>query len=418
MTGAGLQGILIPVRGQIEGFTSFQLGWMGTGYAIGFTIGCILVPHLVRRAGHVRTFSTMTALLSVAMLLSAIFVDAYVWLMLRVLAGFCFSGCYMVAESWLNEKVSNDQRGSMFSIYAIASLVAMGTGQYLLVIAEPTTDTLFMVAAILYALAVVPTAVSKASSPAPLTTVNLDIKGLIKNSPTAVVGAFTSGILSSAWTNFGPVFGQQVGMSSALIATLLAASLVGSVIFQYPIGKLSDIIDRRLVMVLAGAIGIAAGTLTTTLTKIGDFNTIFFLAVMLYGGVIFSIYSLAVALANDHAEADDFVKISSGLLLIFGFGTMTGPLMTALLMDLLGPTGVFTTTTVAHISIAAFALYRTFVRAQVDADQRQDFHPVSLARTTTQEAYSLDPRSSAEAYTLTEDDDLPPMPPPVVVEPR
>lgn len=416
MLGGGLQGILIPVRGQIEGFTSFQLGWIGTGWAVGFTIGCILVPHLVRRAGHVRTFSTLTALLSVSVLMNALFVDANAWIALRALAGFCFSGCYMVAESWLNERVSNEQRGSLFSIYAITTMVAMAAGQYLLVVAEPTRDTLFMVGAILYALAVVPTAVSKAQSPAPLTSVNLDIPGLFRNSPAAAVGAFLSGVISSAWTNFGPVFGQQSGMSSALIATLLGAALFGSVLFQYPLGKLSDMIDRRYVMVIAGIIGVAAGSMMTGLSQSNNFNTLFFLAVVLYGGVIYSIYSLAVAHANDHADSSDFVKVSSGLLLVYGFGTAVGPLFTAQLMDMVGPSGVFTTTTIAHTAFAGYALYRTFRRDRATEDERSDFRTIGLARTNTPESYALDPRSDPEAYLLEEEEELPPMPPPVKVE--
>ena len=416
MLGGGLQGILIPVRGQIEGFTSFQLGWIGTGWAIGFTIGCIVVPHLVRRAGHVRTFSTLTALLSVSVLMNAIFVEANMWIVLRALAGFCFSGCYMVAESWLNERVSNEQRGSLFSIYAITTMVAMAAGQYLLVIAEPTRSTLFMVGAILYALAVVPTAVSKAQSPAPLTAVSIDIPGLFRNSPAAAVGAFLSGIISAAWTNFGPVFGQEVGMSSALIATLLAAALLGSVIFQYPLGKLSDMIDRRYVMVIAGIIGVGAGSMMTVLAQSNSFSPLFFAAVVLYGGVIYSIYSLAVAHANDFADSSDFVKVSSGLLLVYGFGTMVGPLFTAQMMDMIGPSGVFTTTTIAHTLFAAYALYRTFRRSQVDEEERTDFRTLGLARTNTPESYVLDPRSSPDPFVLEEEDELPPMPPPVKVE--
>jgi len=416
MLGGGLQGILIPVRGQIEGFSSFQLGWIGTGWAVGFTIGCIAVPHLVRRAGHVRTFSTLTALLSVSVLMNAMFVEANMWIALRALSGFCFSGCYMVAESWLNGKVSNEQRGSLFSIYAITTMVAMAGGQYLLVIAEPTRDTLFMVGAILYALAVVPTAISKAQSPAPLTSVKLDIPELIRNSPAAAVGAFLSGVISSAWTIFGPVFGQQVGMSSTLIATLLAAALLGSILFQYPLGKLSDMIDRRYVMVIAGIIGIAAGSMMTGLSQTNSFNGLFFLAVILYGGVIFSIYSLAVAHANDYAASTDFVKISSGLLLVYGFGTMIGPLFTAQLMDMVGPSGVFTTTTIAHAIFAAYSLYRTFRRSQVVQEERTDFHTMGLARANTPESYALDPRSFPEATGGEEDGELPPMPPPVKVE--
>ncbi len=416
MLGGGLQGIVIPVRGQIEGFTPFQLGWIGTGWAIGFTLGCIAVPHLVRRVGHVRTFSTLTALLSVSMLANGLFVEANFWILLRALSGFCFAGCYMVAESWLNERVSNEIRGSMFSVYAIVTMVAMAGGQFLLVIAEPTRETLFMIGAILYALAVVPTAVSKAQSPAPLTTVNLDVIGLFRTSPAAAVAAFLTGIITAAWTNFGPVFGQQVGLSSAAIATMLAAAMLGSVLFQYPLGRLSDMIDRRYVMAIAGCIGIMTGTTMTVMSSSGEYSTTFYIAVVAYGGVIYSIYSLAVAHANDFAEANDFVKISSGLLILYGFGNMAGPLFTAQLMENLGPSGVFTATTIAHAAFAGYAIYRSFRRERAEEEDRTDFQTVALARTTTQESYALDPRSNADAMGEGEADEMPPMPPPVIMD--
>lgn len=415
MLGGGLQGILIPVRGDLEGFTAFQLGWIGTGWAVGFTIGCILVPLLVRRAGHVRTFSTLTALLSVSVLLNGLIVEAYTWIVLRALAGFCFAGCYMVAESWLNEQVPNDQRGQMFSIYAMTTMVAMAGGQYILVTASAQSQTLFMVGAILYALAVVPTAVSRAQSPAPLTSVSLDITGLFRNSPAAAVGAFFAGIISAAWTNFGPVFGQQSGMSSAMIATLLALAMLGSTLFQYPLGRLSDLIDRRYVMVMAGAIGAVAGTMMTYMATNSTFGVAFYAAVVIYGGVIYSIYSLAVAHGNDHAEANDFVKISSSLLLVYGFGTMVGPLMAAQIMDMVGPAGVFTTTTIAHVAFGGYALYRTFRKERVAKDDRVDFQTVGLARATTPESYTLDPRSQLDDEAEGSEE-FPAMPPAVKVE--
>ena len=416
MLGGGLQGILISIRGELEGFTAFQLGWIGTGWAVGFTVGCILVPHLVRRVGHVRTFSTLTAMLSISILLNALIVEAISWIGLRAISGFCFAGCYMVAESWLNERVTNDQRGRLFSIYAITTMVAMAAGQFLLVTAEPQRETLFMIGAILYALAILPTAVSKAQSPAPLTNVNLDIPSLFRNSPAAAFGAFCSGIISSSWTNFGPIFGQQIGMTSTMIATLVSLALVGSIIFQYPLGRLSDFVDRRYVMAFAGLLGAGAGTFMTYLAQSGSFGVIFYIALLGYGGVIYSIYGLAVAHANDHAGSDNFVKTSSGLLLVYGAGTMIGPLFAASLMDQMGPWGVFTTTTIAHIAFGGYAFYRTFRREKVEDEERVDFQTVALTRTNTPESYQLDPRANPDAFVLTEEDDLPPMPPPVKVE--
>ena len=414
MLGGGLHGLLIPVRGQMEGFTSFQLGWIGTGYAIGFTTGCVLIPQLVRRVGHVRAFSTLTALMSISILLNALFVNAPTWIVLRALSGFCFAGCYMVAESWLNEQVTNELRGRLFSVYAITTMIAMAGGQYLLVLAEPDEDTLFMLGAVLFALAVLPTAVSTARSPAPLSQVRLDVPALFRNSPAAVIGAFLSGVISAAWTNFGPVFGTQVGLSSAQLATLLALALTGSVIFQYPLGRLSDVIDRRYVMAIAGVLGAGAGMLMVLLANEGELGTTFFVAVVLYGGVIYSIYSLAVAHGNDFAEADRFVEVSSGLLIMYGFGTMAGPLFTAQLMDVMGPSGVFTATTIAHAALAAYAIYRSVRRPALEHQERNDYQITALARTQTPESYVLDPRSNAERADAAE---LPPMLPPVDVPP-
>ena len=415
MMASGLHGVLIPVRGDLESFSSFQLGWIGTGFAFGFTIGCLLIPRLVRRVGHIRTFSTLTALLSVSILMNALFVDAALWIVLRAASGFCIAGCYMVAESWLNERTSNEMRGSMFSIYAITTMVGMMAGQYMLVLADVKATTLFMLGAILYALAVVPTSVSKAQSPAPLNEVDLKLTSLFSNSPAAFVGAILCGIISSAWTVFGPVFGQQSGMSNASIATLLVCAMVGSVMFQYPLGRLSDLIDRRYAMAIAGMIGIMTGTLMTTMAEQGQYGLPFYLAVVAYGGVIFSIYSLVVAHANDFAEPGDFVKVSSGLLILFGLGTMAGPLIAAQMMDWTGPSGVFATTTVAHLLFASYAIYRSFRRKGVQAEQQSDFQTVGMARNQTPESYRLDPRSM-ESVGDGEEDALPPMPPPVRVE--
>jgi MFS family permease len=415
MLGGGLHSIIIPVRGQLEGFSALSIGWIGTAFAIGFTLGCVIIPQLVRRAGHVRTFSTLTALLSVSILANGLFVETWWWILLRALSGFCFAGCYMVAESWLNERVSNEFRGSMFSIYAITTFIAMGAGQYLLVVANIEADTLFMIGAILYALAVVPTAISKAQSPAPLTEVKLDVRALFLNSPAAAVGATLAGVVTSTWSTFGPVFGQQVSLSAAGIASLLAAAMTGSILFQYPMGRLSDIIDRRYVMTGAGIFGAIFGTALSYLTGSGSFGTLFYICVICYGGVIYSIYALAVAHGNDHANPSEFVKVSSGLLILYGFGTMAGPLLGAQLMELLGPGGVFTTTTIAHAGFAGYAFYRTFRNPAVALDNRTDFQTINAARSTP-ESYALDPRSQPEAYMLTEEGELPPMPPPVKVE--
>lgn len=396
LAGGGLHGILLPIRGQLEGFSTFQIGLIGTGWAIGFTFGCIVVPRLVRRVGHIRTFSTLAALLSTVMLLNALAVSAPAWFVLRAIAGLCFSGSYMIMESWLNERMTNENRGAIFSVYMLVSLTATMGGQYLLVIADPKLDTLFMMGAILYALAVVPTAISKAQSPAPLTQVDLDLMMLFRNSPVAVVGSIISGIISSTWGNFGPVYGQQSGMTTVGIATLMAVAMIGAVIFQYPLGRLSDKIDRRYVMIIAGVIGAVSGFALSTFVGDEIGNSWFYAWIVLYGGVIYSIYSLNVAHANDVGDPNDFVKIAGGLLILYGIGTMIGPLVAAQMMTKFGIGALFLTTTIAHLTYAVYAFYRTLRRAQ--SEDQVNFQIGPLVRNQTPETYNLDPRSDAEAY--------------------
>jgi len=404
LAGGGLHGILLPVRGQLEGFTNLQIGWIGTGWAIGFTAGCIFVPRLVRRVGHIRAFSTLAALLSTVMLANALVVSAPAWFVLRAIAGLCFSGSYMIMESWLNERMTNDNRGSIFSVYMVVSLAATMGGQYLLVVADPKLDTLFMMGAILYALAVVPTAVSKAQSPAPLTQVDLDLMMLFRNSPVAAVGSILAGIISSTWGNFAPVYGQQSGMSLAGIATLMAFAMIGAVLFQYPFGRLSDKIDRRYVMVIAGVIGAVSGIALSTYSGDQIGNSTFMAWIVLYGGVIYSIYSLNVAHANDVGDPNDFVKIAGGLLILYGIGTMIGPLVAAQMMSTFGIGALFLTTTIAHLAYAVYAFYRSLRRAQVEVEEQVSFQLGPLARTQTPETYNLDPRSDAEAYAEQNDE--------------
>lgn len=398
-TGGGVQAILIPVRAQIEGFSTSYIALIGTAYAVGFTLGCLVVPLLVRRVGHVRTFAALLASLATVMLLNGLAVDPVAWIILRAISGLCFAGSYMIIESWLNERLTNESRGSVFSVYMIVSLAAMMIGQYLLIVARPETQTLFMVGAILYALAVLPTALSKAQSPAPLTQVKFDLVKLFLNSPAAVVSSIVAGILSGAWANFAPVFAKLSGMSNTNIANILVFAMIGSIIFQLPIGRLSDMMDRRYIMIGTSFLGALAGFFLAGLTIVnGQPDFIFFAGIIVFGGFIYSIYSLAVAHANDHANPEDFVETSSGLLILFGVGSMIGPMAMAPIMDALGPTGLFTGMGAAHVLLAAFILFRVGLRSLPKDHETVDFQSVPIGKAQTPETYVLDPRADAENY--------------------
>ncbi|MEO1142970.1 MAG: MFS transporter [Pseudomonadota bacterium] len=400
LAGGGMQSVLLPVRGQLEGFSASQIGLIGAGWAIGFTVGCIIVPHLVRRVGHVRTFGALAALLATVVLLNALIIEAYSWIILRAIAGFCFSGSYMIIESWLNERISDENRGAMFSVYMIISQVAFMSGQYMLVLADPSRETLFMLGAILYSLAVLPTALSKAQSPAPLNQVEFDLKNMFNNSPSAFIGSIIAGTLAGSFQSFAPVFGADAGMSSANIANMVVLVMLGAVLFQYPLGKVSDMVDRRYVMVGLSLAGTLVGFLVAKYPVNGAEPQIMFFALMvLLGGFVYPIYGLVNAHANDHAAPEDFVKISSSLLILYGVGNMIGPLVTGPLMEAFGSNALFQMIGASHLLLAAHMTYRIVRREAPDDDQQMDYQvaPIAIIGHST-ETYALDPRSDHETY--------------------
>ncbi|MCP4315188.1 MAG: MFS transporter [Hyphomicrobiales bacterium] len=390
LAAGGLAGYLLPLRAVQEGWSTFQISMIATGYAIGFTAGCLVVPRLVLRVGHVRVFAVLASAMAISMLMHALVVDPAAWILFRGITGFSIAGGYMVFESWLNERVTNETRGTVFSIYMVVSMIAVMAGQFLVPLGDPMTASLFMVAAIIYALALMPTGLSSAQSPQPLTQVSVNLKSLFLKSPAALVGAALSGVISGSWTNLAPVFAQVNGLSTATGATMLAVAMIGGAVFQIPLGRLSDRIDRRYMMAVVGVIGV---TMCAVNLVVGAANIYLFLfTVFLLGSVLFAIYSIVVAHANDYAQPDEFVSTSSGLLIVYGGGTMLGPLISGALMDRVGSYALFIVIGVAFGLYGSYAYFRTFRRAQAMEEDRVDFQAIPITRALTPQTYELDPR--------------------------
>lgn len=391
----GLAGILLPLRAGMEGWSTTTIGWMGTSYSLAFTVGCIVVPHFVRRVGHVRVFSALLTLLGMSLLMHALIVDPISWMIFRGVAGFSLAGSYMIIESWLNERVTNDTRGMIFSFYMIITMIGLMFGQYILPFGDAGTQTLFIVCALIYGCALLPTALSNAQSPKPLTQVSLDLKGLYKRSPAAAVGSLIAGVVAGTWNFLAAIYGGMNGLSNFGIATMLACAMIGGALFQYPIGRASDFVDRRYVMVVAGLIGFA---LSMTMILFHPTSPIALYTMMfLFGSVIYPIYSLNVAHANDYADNSEFVKISGGLLIIYGVGSVIGPQVSGRLMDAMGPHGFFVTMAMAFgvYGLHAFWRIKRFDRPAV-SDQKTEFKFHTPDGQTTPVTMQLDPRSEGE----------------------
>lgn len=388
---SGLQSLIMPMRGQLEGFSTAQLGLFGTAWAAGFVFGCTFSPRLVGRVGHIRAFGVSAAIGAAVALISGIVVNPLMWMALRFLTGFTMAGAFMIIESWLNEKASNENRGTIFGLYTMVSLAAVTIGQLGAAWGDVATPTLFIVVGILYCLALLPTAVSTAETPRPIESVSLDIGAIWRNSPIAAAACFLVGVANGAFGTLGAVYGKLIELSNANIAYMMSVPVIAGALMQLPFGRLSDRMDRRYVLAGIAAIGVVLGVLLALLRPAAP--EIVITIVGIYGAAAYSIYSIAVAHANDHASSTSFIRVSGGLLILYGFGTIVGPIFGAWAMGAFGPEGLFLVTAASHLLIIVYAIQRTYRRASVPILGRQLFKSIFGERTITPEAVRLDPRS-------------------------
>ena len=391
LAASGLHGLLLPLRGQAEGFSTTSLGLFGTAWAGGFVAGCYFAPRLVRRVGHVRAFGAFAASGAIIALLTGLLIDQYVWIVLRAGTGFTMAGAFMVIESWLNEKATNENRGTVFGLYMMVTYASIMAGQMMVAAADVMQASLFMVAGILFCFSLIPTAVSSAATPKPLENVSLDLRKLYANSPVALVGCFLIGVANGAWGTLGAVYGARIGISTPQIALMSSIVVVAGAVMQLPAGRLSDLMDRRYVLG-AAAVGAAAFALLVFLVEPRS-GVMVIVMTACYGALAYTLYSIAVAHANDHARPEEFVKVSGGLLLLYGFGTMVGPVLGAVLMGMMRPESLFLATALAHILLAAYALLRIRARAPVPREAKDAFKTLPADRALTPEATRLDPRT-------------------------
>lgn len=332
-------------------------------------LGCFFAPNVVKRIGHVRAFSVFTALIAIVSLLTGILIDPIWWLALRAVTGFSTAGTSMIIESWLNERATNESRGVIFSLYIAITLFGVVGGQMMIPFGETSTTFFFMICGILYCVAMLPTLLSRAASPQPLKQVRLDLRGLYRNSPVSFLGILLIGIANGAFGTLGAVFGRQAGLSDSTVAAMMSVAIFSGAVMQLPAGRISDRIDRRYVLAALAGVGALAGLLIF-LVEPGQVWIVLTL-IAIYGAAANALYPIAVSHANDFATPEDFVKVSGGLLLLYGIGTIIGPTIGGPIMTASGPYGLFMITACAHMLITAYAIVRSRRRAPVPAAERE-----------------------------------------------
>ena len=356
MVGNGMQGTLLGIRGEIEGFSTLEMSIVMSAYFAGFLGGSRMAPAMIRRVGHVRVFAALASLISAVMILYPTFAEVWAWTIGRVLIGFCFSAVYVTAESWLNNAATNENRGQALSLYMIVQTAGIVVSQALLLAADPSGYVLFVIPSVLVSIAITPILLSISPTPAFDTTKPMSLKELAHFSPLGCVGMFLLGGIFSAQFGMASVYGAKAGLSVAQISTFVATFFVGSVLLQYPIGWISDRMDRRYLVAIVATIGALGSVLGMLL---GHQFTLLLVSAFVVGGMSNPLYSLLIAHTNDFLEHEDMAAASGGLIFINGLGAISGPIITGSMMDAVGPWGFYLFTAVLFAALVAYAVLRS-----------------------------------------------------------
>ena len=378
LIGFGLLGTLLGVRATIEAFSNIDTGIIMAGYYAGYIIGTWRGPAIVRRVGHIRTFTAFAALGAASTLSFGLFTDAWAWFLLRMLNGTSVVGLYMVVESWLNGQTPASNRGRIFGIYMITTLLALAAGQFLLLVYDPATLSPFALATVLITLAIIPIAVVRVTEPGIDEHVHLSLGQLFKLSPFGVAGVLGAGVVNGAFWGMTAVFGTRLDLTSSGIALLMSATIVGGALLQLPIGHLSDRYDRRTVLLLVSFCAAVMAFLAGYVVIMGWPGLT--LVAFLYGGLMFSVYAISVAHTNDHLTASQVLGATRGLLLFYGLGALVGPLAGGLLMESMGPVGLPFMSAGMLALLGVYGVYRMTRRAAPPMEEQAEFVP--LARTS------------------------------------
>ncbi len=378
MIGNGLQGTLLGVRGTMEEIDASWMGFIMSAYFIGFLGGSRVTPVLLRRVGHVRVFAALGSLVSAAFILYAAIVHPVFWLAMRLVVGFCFSGLYVVAESWINDMSSNETRGQALSLYIMMQMVGVVTGQMLLNVADPSGYALFVLISVLVSISFAPILLSVSPTPVFTSAQPMSLRELLQASPLGCVGMFLLGGIFSALLGMSSIYGAQQGFSVKEISWFVTAIFVGGMLMQYPLGWISDRMDRRTLIVIITA----AATATAVAGMFGSSIWWFVTVALFLGATTNPLYSLLLAYTNDHLSTEQMASASGGLVFINGVGAMGGPMLVGFLINRIGPYAFFLYIAVLASLICAYSVYRMTRREAVAVEDTHSYIPVSATATT------------------------------------
>ncbi len=378
MIGNGLQGTLLGLRGAVEGFSTIEMSVIMSAYFAGFLFASRYAPRMIRRVGHVRVFAALGSTISAVLILYPTLAEPWAWTLGRMAIGFCFCGVYITAESWLNDAASNENRGKALSLYMIVQMAGIVSAQYLLTLGDVSGYILFIIPSVLVSMAFAPILLSVSPAPVFTTTKPLPIRRLIDASPLACVGIFLLGGVFAAQFGMSAVYGSRAGLTVAQISLMVSVTYIAALVAQYPIGWLSDRIDRRVLILALGIVGGAGAMLSFF---IPDQFVLILISAGLVGGTSNPLYALLIAYANDYLDREDMAAASGGLLFINGLGAIAGPLLVGWVLDNVGPHGFWAFVAVLMTGLGVYAGWRMLRRPDRGVGESVSYAPVSPTST-------------------------------------
>jgi MFS family permease len=393
LAGQGLTGTLLPVRAHLAHFSDFAIGLMGSAYFLGFIVGCFAGPRLLARVGHSRTFASAAGIATAVILIMSLSITEWSWIVMRGFFGFAAANVYMVIESWLNDRATNPTRGRIFAAYLLMNFTGLIVGQWSFIAGRPLSSTLFIVSAIFYALCLIPLGLTRTPQPHAVEVPQLRPGRMFAISPVGVAGCVAVGFANAACWTFLPVYAHDNHLTRGLLAGFMSAFTLGGALVQIPLGRLSDRMDRRLIIagasVLASLLGVALWAFG------GRSNAITLALVAVFGMAALPIYGLSVAHANDKLPRERFVEASATLLLINAIASVAGPTVAATVTDRYGMATLFLYTAAVHLALAAFVIAR--VRTAAPPPHGEPYEPMPAQASPT--ALELDPRGGQQPQT-------------------
>ncbi len=379
----GLFNTLLGIRTRIEGFSTEVTGVIMSGYFAGLLLSAFFSTHVISRVGHIRAFAVFASIISASALFHIMFINPFFWGLIRLISGFCIGAIIIIIESWLNELAENEVRGQVFSFYMITTYAASGTGQLILPLADPSGFFLFTIISILFSFALIPVLMTTTRAPEQMPPARMNVVELYRTSPLALVGTFMAAITNSTFYSMAPIFTHDIGFSLQQTAYFMSAAVLGGLILQLPVGKLSDKFDRRWVLTV---ISLMVSLVSAIIYLVSGKNSqVIILMAAAYGSLAFLVYSISAAHANDFTPKDKMVQTASSLLVTYGLGAIIGPILSSIIMGRFGTDKLFLWLSFLSVILSAYAVYRSSKRKPIEQDQKSEYVAVAANHTATKQ---------------------------------